>query len=375
MARRRGVRRALLPLFALLAGCAATGTAPVPLEAPSDASPAKAAAFEAKALELERAADREVALARRDLAAPVYDRLIALRAAGDLPAAREARAYAEVAVSEHERARLRSAESYYRRALEVLDAQEHDEPELRAIVALSLGILLRSSERTAEAAPLFERAVALRAGGSGPELAIALGESAGALTTLRKPDEAIERYRRALAIWERTPDSELWVAQTLANLALLHRARGEHDSARSLLERALPIYERKLPADDPTLQRVRALLASTKPSAAAPAATPAPSAADGARELDRQGAALLDQREYARARPLLERAVAIHERGVTAPVELGASLSYLGRTYAGLGERDAARVTLRRSLALLEPALGKLDPLTLATRASLENLR
>jgi hypothetical protein len=27
------------------------------------------------------------------------------------------------------------------------------------------------------------------------------------------------------------------------------------------------------------------------------------------------------------------------------------------------------------SLALLEPALGKLDPLTLATRASLENLR
>jgi hypothetical protein len=67
--------------------------------------------------------------------------------------------------------------------------------------------------------------------------------------------------------------------------------------------------------------------------------------------------------------------VAIHQRGATAPVELGASLSYLGRTYAGLGERDLARAALERSLALLVPALGKLDPLTLVTRASLENLR
>jgi hypothetical protein len=67
--------------------------------------------------------------------------------------------------------------------------------------------------------------------------------------------------------------------------------------------------------------------------------------------------------------------VSIHERGVTAPVELGASLSYLGRTYAALGDRENATYVLQRSLAILEPELGKLDPLTLATRASLENVR
>jgi tetratricopeptide (TPR) repeat protein len=139
-----------------------------------------------------------------------------------------------------------------------------------------------------------------------------------------------------------------------------------------VLERALPIYEKTRAADDPTLARVRGLI-EERPAPAARA--PEPDPADTARDLDREGATLLDRRDYARARPLLERAVAIHERGVTAPAELGASLSYLGRTYAGLGDRDLARAALQRSLALLDPALGKLDPLTLVTRATLENLR
>jgi tetratricopeptide (TPR) repeat protein len=281
---------------------------------------------------------------------PVYDRLIALRAAGDLPAAREARAYAEFAVSEHERARLGTAETFYRSALEVLDAQDHDEPELRAIVSLSLGILLRKADRAAEAAPLFERVVALRANESGPELAVALNESAGALVALRKPEQAIAPYRRALAIWERTPDNELWIAQTCANLALIHRARGEPDTARALIERALPIYEKKLPADDPSLQRPARAARVDAARSAAPASAPAPSAADTARELDRQGAALLDRRDYAGARPLLERAVAIHEQGVTAPVELGASLSYWGApTRASASATPRARHCAARS--------------------------
>ena len=75
-----------------------------------------------------------------------------------------------------------------------------------------------------------------------------------------------------------------------------------------------------------------------------------PDPADVARELDREGVDHLDRREYVRARALLERAVAIHERGVTARVELGASLSYLGRTYAALGDRENARYVLQRSL-------------------------
>jgi hypothetical protein len=45
-----------------------------------------------------------------------------------------------------------------------------------------------------------------------------------------------------------------------------------------------------------------------------------------------------------------------------------------GRHLAYRARRESARQTLQRSLLMLEPALGKLDPLTLATRASLENM-
>ena len=211
---------------------------------------------------------------------------------------------------------------------------------------------------------------------SPPEVAIAtaLGESAADHRVAGRLDEAVADYRRALAIWyDLQPESDGLVAETLANLALIHRARGEREQARALLERALPLYEKSLAPEDPTLARVRALIAASAAPPARPA-PPEPSPAETARALDREGAELFARRDYVRARPVLERAVALHERAGTEPVELGASLSHLGRTYAGLGEREAARRTLRRSLALIEPALGKLDPLTLATRASLEHV-
>jgi tetratricopeptide (TPR) repeat protein len=254
------------------------------------------------------------------------------------PRESKAQSLAQLAATLHDGGHLEEAEYFYRRALAVEFAEGGADADFRARTLTGLASLL--------------------------------GERAAADLARGHRDEAIPRYEDALETWETLrPASDQLVAQTLANLALLHRARGERDRARSLLERALPLYERTLAADDPTLARVRALIADSAP----PARGPDPAAV--ARDLDREGAALLDQRQFARARPLLERAVAIHERGVTAPVELGASLSYLGRTYAGLGEREPARAALERSLALLEPALGKLDPLTLATRAGLENLR
>jgi hypothetical protein len=82
-----------------------------------------------------------------------------------------------------------------------------------------------------------------------------------------------------------------------------------------------------------------------------------------ARNLDREGAAHLDRREYVRAKALLERAVSIHERGVTTQVELGASLSYLGRTYAALGDREKRATSSGAPLTILVPELGKFDPL------------
>ncbi len=333
--------RTALRLGALcaIAGCAAPGGPARDAEGPPRAeSPTSSAELEASADALEREADHYAAVGRRDLAAPLYARLIETRAAGDARVP-ESRALAQLAVVEHDRDHLEEAEHFYRRALALEIEEGGGDPDLRTRTLANLAWLL--------------------------------GERAAAGVALGRTDESIDLYQQALAVWEPLqPASEALVAETLANLALLHRARGERDQARSLLERALPLYQKTLAADDPTVLRVRALLEES----AAPRA-PEPDPAALARDLDREGAAHLDRREYVRARALFERAVAIHERGVTAPVELGASLSYLGRTYAGLGDRESARETLQRSLALLEPALGKLDPLTLATRASLENLR
>jgi tetratricopeptide (TPR) repeat protein len=362
-------RVAALCAIAVIGGCASPGDPPAtPLPSP--------APIDARADALERSADVYAGLGQRDLAAPLYARAIEIRAASAGRRVPEARALAALAVIQHDRDHLPEALHFYQRAL---DAGAEDDPELRIRVLFNLGSLLRASDDPQAALAHLERARELRGGDNAPltpELAALLGESAAAHAALGHTDEAIDRYEQALATWElHRPESEPLVAETLANLGLLHRARGEHARARARFARALPLYEQRLAADDPTLRRVRQLLAaSAKP---APRHEPVREAdpADIARDLDRDGAALLDRRDYARARPLLERAVAIHERGVTAPVELGASLSYLGRAYAGLGEREAARRTLARALALLEPALGKLDPLTLATRASLENVR
>ncbi len=332
------VLRTALRLGALLAvaGCTAPAGPPPPaIEPPAQTQPRDA---EPEASALEREADQHAAVGRRDLAAPLYARATELRAASDARTS-EARALAELAIIEHDRGDLEQAEHFYRRALAVEAMSGGGDPDLRSRTLANLAWLLG------------ERAAA----------AVGHGDARG----------AADLYHQTLEVWETLqPASDALVAETLANLALLHHARGERDQARSLLERALPLYEKTLAPDDPTVLRVRALIA-----ASAALRAPEPDPAEVARDLDREGAAYLDRREYARARPLLERAVAIHERGVTAPVELGASLSYLGRTYAGLGERERAREALQRSLALLEPALGKLDPLTLATRASLENVR
>jgi tetratricopeptide (TPR) repeat protein len=207
-------------------------------------------------------------------------------------------------------------------------------------------------------------------------LATAFGASAAEHAAAGRLDEAARDYRHALDLWlDLQPQSDALVAETLANLALIHRARGERDRARALLDRALPLYEKTLAPGDPTLARVRALIAEPVARPAPRAAAAEPNAADTARALDREGAALLDREDYAGARRVLERAVALHEHGDSRPVELGASLSQLGRCYAALGEREAALSALHRSLALIEPELGKLDPLTLATRASLEHVR
>jgi len=332
------VLRTALRLAAL---CAIVGCAS-PTAAPPDAMPAPSPveqhddAFDLGALE--READGYAATGRRDLAAPIYARVIERRGDADAERASDARSLAELAVIEHDRGHVAEAEHFYRRALAAEEVSGTD-PDLRDLARANLAWLL--------------------------------GERAAAHVRDGHRKHAIDSYQQALEIWEQLqPASDELVAETLANLALLHRASGDREQARALLARAVPLYEKTLAPGDPTLARSRALL-----TAAGAPRDPEPDPAEIARNLDREGAAHLDRREYVRAKVLLERAVSIHERGVTTRVELGASLSYLGRTYAALGDRENARYVLQRSLSILVPELGKFDPLTLATRASLENVR
>jgi tetratricopeptide (TPR) repeat protein len=94
-----------------------------------------------------------------------------------------------------------------------------------------------------------------------------------------------------------------------------------------------------------------------------------------ARSLDGLGAVLVQQAEYVQAEAVLQRAVAIHERGGTAPAELGASLSELGLAYAGLRRYDEAEAALRRSLTIVEQELGPEDPLAVTTRERYARVR
>ncbi len=215
-----------LGVLCAIAGCAAP--AGPPREAPRSSARTQPRAAASEASALAREADQHAATGRRDLAAPLYARATGLRDA-EHSRVPEARALAELAVTLHDRGHLPEAEHFYRRAL-AEQAVGGADPELRTLTLANLGWLL--------------------------------GERAAAAATLGNAREAGELYEQALGVWEfLQPASDELVAETLANLALLHRARGEHDRARAFFERALPLYEKTLAANDPTVVRVRGLLA------------------------------------------------------------------------------------------------------------------
>lgn len=403
--------RGLLLLCALCAAlsCATPGAAP---EARAPDAPALAPQPEAEsdgqretlARALEERADAHADLGQRDLAAPLYARALEVRRG--MPDSR-AHTLAALAVIQHDRGRLAEAEHFYDRSLEALEQSGAEDRPLRIRVLANHGSLLRADGRPEAGRTLLAEALALAEAPPAEEttgLAWLLGELAADESALGESDVAAGHLERALSVWERyRPESEPLVAETLANLAVVQRARGQSESALAALERAIPLYRRALDPADPTLARAIALRAETALQVAArlteageragragDEATAlasferalalredvlAPGDPDLAYTLAVVGATRLARGDAAGARAPLERAVAIQEEGVGDAVALGTSLSYLGRAYAGVGENAQAQRTLEHALALMEPALGKLDPLTLETRATWMNLR
>ncbi len=66
--------------------------------------------------------------------------------------------------------------------------------------------------------------------------------------------------------------------------------------------------------------------------------------------------------------------MAIHERGVTAPIELGVSLHHLGQAYAAEGRMADAEKTLKRAVEVAD-RIGGNDPLIANARKSYEQVQ
>ena len=96
---------------------------------------------------------------------------------------------------------------------------------------------------------------------------------------------------------------------------------------------------------------------------------------DLARSLDGLAAVMIQQAEYAEAESVARRAIAIHERGATEPVELGRSLGQLGQAQAGQNKLAEAESSLRRSLEIMERELDASHPVLASTRESYDRVR
>lgn len=154
-------------------------------------------------------------------------------------------------------------------------------------------------------------------------------------------DSAIEAGERALAIREkavgqRHPD----LVPDLHSLAELHKEKGDHARAESLLLRALAIHEDALGPDHPQV----------------------------ASDLGNLASLYRAKGDSARMESLLLRVLAIHEKTLGPDHRRVASdLNELAKVYQAKGEHERAEPLLQRALAIQENALGPNDRAIVAT--------
>ena len=172
-----------------------------------------------------------------------------------------------------------------------------------------------------------------------------LGELAAVLDVAGAYAEAIDLYRRCLAVREQHlgPD-DLEVALTLNNIGSLALVLDDFAGARAVLERSAAIYTRGLGPDHPDLARV----------------------------LGNLGAALVGLGDYAAAQQTCARALAIREHalGPDHPA-VAYSLGSLALADYHAGDLATAHALLTRALALRERSLGATHPLVATTLVDL----
>jgi CHAT domain-containing protein/tetratricopeptide (TPR) repeat protein len=193
--------------------------------------------------------------------------------------------------------------------------------------------------KSAEAAPIAERAVALARERHGEEHA-KFGSALGWLAIVYQGQgrfaDAEPLHKRSLAIREKAlgPDHPN-VGAALHNLAVLYREQGRHADAEPLMRRGLAIAEKEHGPEHPVVGTV----------------------------LDQLAEVLRAQRRYAEAEPLYRRSIAIGEKslGQEHP-SVGKVLNGLAELYLAQGRYAAAEPLLRRNLNIFEKALGHEHP-------------
>jgi CHAT domain-containing protein/Flp pilus assembly protein TadD len=150
---------------------------------------------------------------------------------------------------------------------------------------------------------------------------------------------------RTLAIYEKALGTEHpLTAESLNNLAALYYAKGDYAKGEPLYTRALAIYEKALGAEHPYT----------------------------AQSLSNLAALYYARGDYAKAGPLMIRTLAIYEKALGAEHPLTAdSLNNLAALYKEKGDYVKAEPLYLRGLAIYEKALGAEHPLT---AQSLNNL-
>lgn len=200
---------------------------------------------------------------------------------------------------------------------------------------ITQGNAARRENKSAQAVPLYEKALAIKQDMLGPSdaaLAPVLEALSAAHKELGQREQALSYVQRALEINERTLGANhARVAVNLNDIALLHQAAGSYAVALPLFQRALAILEQALGADNPNVAATLGNLAGL----------------------------YRDAGEPARALPLFQRSVSILEKVYGSEhVNVATTLNNLAGVHRSLGQFPEALRLHQRSLAIYEKALG-----------------
>jgi len=260
----------------------------------------------------------------------------------------------------------------------ILDPKHPD----RAAVLNSLASLYQEQGRYDQAEQRYAEALAIIEANEGRETlqgARCLNNLAIVYQRQRRFDEAETLLKRAVRIKEQRLGSEdPEVASSLNNLANLYKRLRRYDDAEVYYKRALLIRQRTLPEDHPDLARVLSNLAyiygeQGRTSLAERSYLRAldivekvyePDHPEVARTLNNVASFYLENDRWQEAEPMLRRVVPIFEK-VRGPqhLEVGIGLYNLGEAVRKQGRLLESEELYRRSLAIFEAAQGPDSPL------------